>query len=151
MNLRPVKPGDRAALRDFRCSDGTPPQNEVEDWIRKQSAGWCNASVNNELWVLISDADELIGFFAIMPGEDDGETFIAAIAIASSAPHNEGIATRILGGCLNRIAQLHDEPIAVWNVDKRNTYALKMSMSSGARPDPAPKFAKVEQFYLYLY
>ena len=150
MRVRPLVAGDRAALTTFACSDGTPRQNDVEEWVRAKAVGWVNASRSNEAWVLVNDLNEICGIFAFEPGDDeDGRDtwFVRCVAIRRDRQDNH-VGMDLLTTCLGMLQDRSPEGQAWWKVDASNVKSHSMSTRVGAELDPTVPSSKISTYFV---
>lgn len=150
MIVRPVRPGDRQALRRFVCSDGSPVQNRLQTWIRAKAYGWSRASVNNHLKVLVGDDNRIYGMYGYEPGDYPDLWFVPFVAVARES-HGAGYGTQLLMTCLDELTELEpDDSRAYWKVLHGNEASHVISRRVGAVPDPVPEFAKHTTYFIAL-
>jgi ribosomal protein S18 acetylase RimI-like enzyme len=146
--VRPVNSDDFPKLKIFACSNGAPHQDEVERWIRRKAPGWVRSSpAHNELRVLVTDDDEIVGVCAFEPGADEEEWFILALAIHRDF-QKQGHASTLLDTCLTKLAERTPNGRAYWKVHRDNGASHALSLGVGAVPDPAAPSAKLVTYYV---
>ena len=148
MRVRRARSGDRGAFASFCCSDGTPRQTDIERWVRRKALNWQKSSLGNELYVLVDEAEDIVGLYAFRPGGEEDEWFIVAVAVAT-AHQNQGIGRRLLETCVDRLQQRAPGGWAYWNVDRGNVQSHAVSQHVGD-VDPFPDSAKLTSYTVRL-
>lgn len=149
MRARPAGPGDTGALRAFSCAGphAHPKTRELEVWIQRKAVGWCRATRDARIQLLVDDDDNILGVYGYEPGAlvvalgDDPEDeprerwFVKFVAVASEH-HGEGLGGRLLETCLDELSELAPDAEVYWKVEEFNDASHKMSLRAGAEAEP---------------